>query len=146
MRNKEYYRKVYNLESWQGIHVRQLSYARNLVLILATASLGFSLNLLFDNKLTLCTQIIAIKITCGLLLFSVFIGLLISILESENYRLKYKIGRKLEKLSEQFDQLPHDLELIQSKCTLLESLNRFLNIGQLILFFASVIILTLTLM
>ncbi|MFZ6664631.1 hypothetical protein [Peijinzhouia sedimentorum] len=146
MRNKEYYKKIYNLNSWKGIHVGQLAYTRNLVIILATASLGFSLTLLFDKKLTDCEQLIATKTTCGLLLASVFCGLLIAILESENYRLKYKIGRKIESCHEQFENLPTEIERLQNKCTSLESKNRILNYVQLILFFTAMIILTITFM
>lgn len=146
MRDKDYYKKIYNLDSWKGIHVGQLAYTRNLVMILATASLGFSLTLLFDKKLTDCGKLIATKTTCGLLLASIFVGLLIAILESENYRLKYKIGRMLENYSEQFDKLPTDIERLQNKCSSLESVNWFLNYGQLILFLVSVVILTITFM
>ena len=139
---KDYYKKIYDLESWKGIHVAHLAYTRNLVIVLATASLGFALNFLFKNELFNCEQILLLKISSGLLLVSIFIGLLIAILESENYRLKYKIARTLEKNEDPFDKLPSDIESLQGKCSSLESLNRFLIYQQMILFFASIITLT----
>jgi hypothetical protein len=37
-RDKNYYQKIYDLKSWQGFHVNQLGYIRNLILILSTSA------------------------------------------------------------------------------------------------------------
>ena len=142
MRNKDYFKKIYDLGSWQGIHVGQLAYTRNLVMILATASLGFTINLLLDKNLTECGKIIGIKTSSGLLLSSILFGLVMAILESENYRLKYKIGRMIENHEGNFEKLPEDIGRLQRFCSNLETTNRFLIYGQLFLFLTAVGILT----
>ncbi|MFN4315763.1 MAG: hypothetical protein ACK4E0_15815 [Chitinophagaceae bacterium] len=37
--NEDYRKKVYNMDNWQQMHVQQLSYWRNLVIIIASAAL-----------------------------------------------------------------------------------------------------------
>ena len=132
-RNKKYYQKIYDLKSWQGFHVNQLSYIRNLIIILSTAVLGFSIKLLLDCSVTSRLDIILVKISCGLLFGSITSGILMSILESINYRKKYKISRMLETKNE-FEKLPDDILKIQNFCSKLESTNRILFYTELLLF------------
>jgi len=125
----EYNKKVYNVDNWQKMHVQQLSYTRNLIIILASAALGYTLNLLSQDLS--CAFEILFKILCILYLISVAVGLLIAYSESENYRMKYYISRKIEK-SQPFD----DEEKI---CTSIETRNKWLIKVQLLLFTLSII-------
>ncbi len=141
--DKEYYKKLYDLKSWQGLHVNQLGYLRNLVLILSTASLGFTVNLLVDKKVIECRETTCIKVSCFFLLASIFAGIVMAILESKNYRLKYKIGRMIEK-SGDFNELPDDIDKQQQRCSRLERMNRVLLYFEAILFLVAILIITVT--
>ncbi|OFX84250.1 MAG: hypothetical protein A2W99_00555 [Bacteroidetes bacterium GWF2_33_16] len=140
-RDKNYYQKIYDLKSWQGFHVNQLGYIRNLILVLSTAVLGFTVKLLINESVTDSSDILAIKITCGLLFGSIISGILMAIFESENYKLKYKIGRMLENKSD-FDQLPDDIEKKQNCCDCFELINKILLYSELTMFAVAVGILT----
>lgn len=142
-RDKKYYQSLYDLKSWQGLHVNQLSYTRNLILVLSMASLGFTVTLLFDKDLADRGEIIWTKISSGLLFASILTGTLMALLESENYKLKYKIGRMIEN-SEDFETLPSDIDRQQRNCSRLEGVTSFLLYIELFLFVAATTILTFT--
>jgi hypothetical protein len=140
-RDKKYYQRLYDITSWQAIHVKHLSYTRNLVLVLSTASLGFTVTLLSDKKLVECTQILWTKTSGWLLFGSIITAILISILESKNYRLKYKIGRMIE-YSQDFESLPTEIDRQQQCCTILERVNTALLFVELFMFLTAAAILT----
>lgn len=141
MNNGEYLKKVYDLKSWQGHHVSQLAYTRNLVLVLSTGSLGFAITLLQGESLRYCS-IVALKIASLFLLLSIIIGVAIAWLESENYRLKYKIGRRLAKEEGELKELPEVANRDDGSCTRLECINRQLLRAQLTLFSVAIAIMT----
>lgn len=142
-RDKKYYQTLYDLKSWQGLHVNQLWYTRNLVLVLSTASLGFTVTLLFDKNFTDCGEVIWTKISSGLLFASILAGILLAILESENYKLKYKIGRMIE-ARDDFETIPEDIDRQQRNCSRLEKINSVLIYIELFLFVVATTILTFT--
>ncbi len=125
----DYNKKVYKIDNWQKLHVQQLSYTRNLVIILASAALGYTLSLL-NNDLT-CNLKLLLKIISLVYLISITIGVFIAYSESENYRLKYYISRKIEKLQ------PFEKE--EQSCTSIEGRNKWLIKTQLILFGIAII-------
>jgi hypothetical protein len=120
----DYHKKVYNVDNWQKLHVQQLSYTRNLVIILASAALGYTLSLL-DNNLSHTIKM-SLKIISLFYLTSIAIGVLIAYTESKNYRLKYYISRKIEK-SQPFEEE-------EKQCTAIEYKNKWLIKTQLLLF------------
>src|ERR1041385_8980540 len=89
----DFNRKLYNIDNWQQLHVQQLSYTRNLVIILSSAALGYSLNKI-DPTSTDTFNLLFI-ISSIILLISIGIGFIIAYGESENYRLKYLISRNI---------------------------------------------------
>lgn len=107
------------------------------------ASLGFTVTLLFDKDLADRGEIIWTKISSGLLFASILTGTLMALLESENYKLKYKIGRMIEN-SEDFETLPSDIDRQQRNCSRLEGVTSFLLYIELFLFVAATTILTFT--
>ncbi len=87
----DYNKKIYNVDNWQKLHVKQLAYTRNLVILLASAALGYTLNTLTPksgNVLNVLFIIVSL-----LFLISIAIGFIIAYGESKNYRLKYHISR-----------------------------------------------------
>ncbi|HEX9600184.1 MAG TPA: hypothetical protein VF985_01715, partial [Mariniflexile sp.] len=50
MRTKDELLESYDIKSWQGLHVKQLSYIRNLFIIISTALTGFIVSLIFSNE------------------------------------------------------------------------------------------------
>ena len=139
MDKKEYHKKIYDIKTWQNIHVKQLSYTRNLILILATASLAFTINKYnSDNHGISCMIYFGLQATGVLFLISIACGLLIAILESENYRLKYRIARNVER--------DIDFKNEQNKCSLIEKVNKYTLYIQIGLFLIGIITLCLTLL
>ncbi len=141
-RDKIYYQKLYDMKAWQGFHVNQLSYFRNIILVLSTAVLGFSVNLLSTRNYFCCMDFV-IKTSCVLLIISIVIGICLALLESRNYRLKYKIGRMIES-KDDFNELPNDIQVQINSCSKIEKINRTLIIIEMILFVVAIIMLTLT--
>ncbi len=144
MRDKEYYKKIYDLKQWQNIHVNQLSYTRNLFIVLSTSVLAFLISIILDKKFS---EVLTcwVKASVIILLFSTFCGIVIAISESENYRKKYKIGRILESFENQFQKLPDDIKREQQCCSKLENVNRILFYFQLGLFSIAIVIISLLL-
>jgi hypothetical protein len=85
-----------------------------------------------------------LQISGVLLLFSIFLGLMTMLFESENYRRKYEISRLLEVMVD-FEKLPENVKKMQRKCSLIEELNKLLNHFQMVLFFISILILFVSL-
>ena len=135
--NKDYLQKIYDIIAWQAHHVKQLAFSRNLILILSTASLGYTITLLINVNVSDCEQIVGLKMAIGGFLASLASGIIIALLESENYRLKYKISRNIER--------DRDFKNLQRSCTKIESINRVLFYMQLILFFLAITVLSIVL-
>lgn len=138
---KEYYQKAYDLKTWLNIHISQLSYTRNLILVLSIAALGFAINYHEANirGIPIKNQL---KISVLFLVLSIVFGLIIAFLESENYRLKRKISRIIEQ-NEDFEDTNSKFIRLQNKCTTIEQINRFLFYSQLISFGTGIIILSI---
>ena len=132
----EFQKKIYSIDNWQKIHVQQLSYTRNLFIILASAALGYTLSLI--NHDLECIYSILFKILSFIYLSSIAFGAFIAYSESENYRLKYLIARNLER------SLPIEEE--EKQCSKIESRNRGLIIIQLVLFLIGIITETILLL
>lgn len=134
MRMKKYHKKIYDIKTWQNIHVKQLSYTRNLILILATASLAFTINTFKGQNYGVCQEYL-IKVAGILFLFSIACGLLIAIFESKNYRLKYKIARNIER--------DMNFKEDEKKCTHVETCNKHAFRFQIAFFLSGIIMLFL---
>ncbi len=120
--NDDYRKKVYNMDNWQQMHVQQLSYWRNLVIILASAALGYTLSII-NGELSSVDEVL-LKIISLLFLLSIAVGFIIAYKESENYRLKYYISRKILQSD---DFLNSDLfKEAEDKCTKIERTNKLL--------------------
>lgn len=129
--NNEYLKKIYDPNVWLEKHIKQLSYARNMILLFAVSALGFSLS--YYQKVPSRFIISG----CILLLFSIFCGMAIALLESRNYRLKWKIGRLFERKNINEDNAQF-LDL-QRHCDKIERLNRILLVVQLATFLIAII-------
>lgn len=137
MSDNQYNKDIYDTKTWQNIHVAQLSYTRNLLIILAVASLGFTVTQIGGSHTDPFKLFKFDLPLAGLsFLISIALGLLIALLESTNYRLKYKIARDILQ--------GHDFEKLQSKCSKIEFFNGWALIGQVFLFLFGVIILCVT--
>ena len=142
-KGKEYYEKIYDSNTWLDIHVKHLSYIRNLLLVLAAASLGYTLNILRATSYEMCCCLIfIIKLSCFLFLLSITVGVIIALLESKNYRLKWKISRLIQQKKD-FSENDTDFISLQQKCSYLESTNTNLLYIQSAFFLISIILMTL---
>jgi len=137
MANNDYEKIIYDLKEWQSNHVKQLAYTRNLILVLSTASLGFAITLLLNERVADCQNLVGLKVSIFGFLLSITIATLIALLESENYRLKYKIARNIERDKE--------FKSLEKTCTSLEKTNRVLFYLQLAFFVVAIILLTIIL-
>ena len=132
---KEKLEKIYNINNWLPIHIQQLFYLRNLILLLAFGALGFTLNIL-SKDLELIFKILFMIISI-LYLITICLGFIITYNESENYRYKYKISRLLIKNKD------YDHKNDEDECTKLENNNRCLIKSQIIIFLSTVILETI---
>lgn len=130
-KTKGYYQKIYNVETWLGLHTTQLSYTRNLILTFALVSLGYTLSRFQEINDTWQSwiQLTLITIATIFFLISIVFGLFIAIDESENYRLYRKISRKIEqtntKPEDEFDDSILDDERNQSERIETKNKSRF---------------------
>lgn len=132
----DFRKKIYSIDNWQKLHVQQLSYTRNLFIILASAALGYTLSLL--NQDLECVYAVLFKILSLVYVTSIALGALIAYSESENYRLKYNIARNIER------SLPFEEE--EKRCSRIEGRNRCLIIIQLTLFVIGILVETILLL
>lgn len=95
MRTKEELLESYDIKSWQALHVKQLSYVRNLFLILSTALTGFVVSLVFSSHEEICIVVYLLKTSGILFLIPISLGIWMSINESKNYRLNIKFLERL---------------------------------------------------
>ncbi len=135
MRSNEELKQNYSIESWQRFHVTQLAYIRNLFIILSTAFIGFIAKLILDKDISNTFNLGLIKSSGLIFLISLIIGIVLSVCESRNYRLKYKISRMILRIDEKM-KIENDEEFrkVECKCTCLESLNKILFYSQLVTF------------
>ena len=139
--NEDYRKKVYDMDNWQQMHVQQLSYWRNLVIILASAALGYTLSII-TRELSSVNEVL-LKIICLFFLLSISLGFMIAYKESENYRLKYYISRKILQSD---DFLNSDqFRKAEAKCTKIEGTNKVLLAWEIIMFGIGVIVETIIL-
>ena len=134
-KSDDFKKEIYDIQTWQKIHVQQLSYTRNILIVLALATLGFTLKMLgpdLGSTYSLLFKIIALS-----LLASIVIGLFISFYESENYRIKYRISRNV------FRSKPYDSD--EQTCTNLEIRNKCLLLLESILFGLAILVETVIL-
>ena len=143
MRTKEELKESYDIKSWQSLHVKQLSYVRNLFIIISTALTGFTVSLIFSNQQLSQIVNILLKISGIGYLVPISLGIWIAINESTNYRLKYKISR-IVKRSEQPTENP-EFSHLETESTYLENTNRTLFKGQLLTFLLAFIVLIVAL-
>ncbi len=108
-------RKIYNIDNWLGMHVQQLSYLRNLIIVLTLGALGYTVSL-FDSSINNCYKPWFVLFSVVYLLL-LGIGFWISYNESENYRKKNEISRKLVRNPN------FDFKEIEKECTRLEKRN-----------------------
>ncbi len=127
--NNDFKKEIYDIQTWQKIHVQQLSYTRNLIIVLSLAALGFTIKLLTPDLN--CSYSILLKIVSLLFLTSIIVGLFISFYESENYRLKYRIARNI------FKNKPYERD--EQDCTNFESRNKCLLFLQSIFFVIAIL-------
>ncbi|WP_456457946.1 hypothetical protein [Reichenbachiella sp.] len=144
MRTKEELLESYDIKSWQSLHVKQLSYVRNLFLILSTALTGFVVSLVFSSQEEISIVVYLLKTSGILFLIPISLGLWISINESKNYRLKYKISRTVRRDSKPLDN--REYRELEDQCSSLEELNRILFKGQLVVFLLAFICLLVALL
>jgi len=135
-------KKVYDLDAWRDHHVRQLAYARNIILALALATFGFVVTLLVDINENKLSEIL-LKVGASCFLISIALGLVVAILESRNYRLKYRIARSLEKEGAAWDDKN---ERDECSCTFLEGWNRVLLPTQIAFFTIGLVSLACTIL
>ena len=144
MQKKEEVLETYDIKSWQAIHVQQLGYIRNLIIILSTALTGFIVSLLFSNeKLAPCVEVL-LKISGSGYLIPLSLGILLAIKESKNYRLKYKAARILKRYEGDIEN--KEFMKLEKECTALEGLNKRLFKGQLVTFLGAFFILIVALL
>jgi hypothetical protein len=144
MKNTDQLKETYDIRAWQAIHVSQLSYVRNLFIILSTAIIGFITSLLLgdDAENLNCFTIILMKFSCIIFLISTALGIILSINESKNYRLKYTASRILKK-----DVIDEDgFKKNEDKCSRLEKTNNCLFHTQLYFFLGAFVILVIGLL
>lgn len=132
MRNEDFLKEIYDIKTWQGLHVNQLAYTRNLFIILSTALQGFIYSQHVNSNPLFWSSL--------LLALSTGIGILIAVLESENYRKKYRLSRMVKK---QMDD-KGDFGRIEGQCTNIENANRILFFAQAAMFLAGAIVLAFT--
>ena len=133
-KNKEGIKEIYDVKTWLQIHISQLTYVRNLIIIISTAEIGFLVNILMNKCLT------DIEINFGLIsltfgVTSIIFGFYIAYHESENFRLKGRISRQIIKGGEYMED--------EDKCTKLERGNKIFFKGQLLVLSLSLIFLSL---
>jgi hypothetical protein len=85
---------------WQGIAVKQLSYAINLILVLSVGGLSFEAALLTNSNVVLepCWQQQAFLVSLIMLPFAVAFGILATISRLNDFRLTKNIALAREKL------------------------------------------------
>ena len=127
MRNKEELSETYDIKSWQSIHVSQLSYVRNLFIILSITLIGFIVSLLFSENTEISDNIKTLmRYNAATFLIPLGIGIWIVINESKNFRLKYRASR----LVKRYEDLKKnkDFNRTEKKCTRIENCNKILFI------------------
>ncbi|RKF03978.1 hypothetical protein C8N26_1610 [Tenacibaculum lutimaris] len=143
MRKKDELIESYDIKSWQSLHVKQLSYVRNLFIFISTALTGFISSLIFSDKQLSFFVNILLKISAIGYIIPISIGIWIAINESKNYRLKYKISRIVKRF-EQPSENP-EFKKIEAECTCLENMNKFLFKSQLLTFLGAFLVLLIAL-
>jgi len=143
MRKKDELLESYDIKSWQALHVKQLSYVRNLFIFISTALTGFIVSLIFSNEQLSLVVNVLLKVSGIGYIIPISLGIWIAINESKNYRLKYKIARIVMR-SEQPTDNP-EFQQLETECTCLENTNRTLFKSQLLTFLATFVILLVAL-
>ena len=133
-------REIYDVVTWLNIHVAQLSYTRNLIIVLATALIGFIAYQASSEDSLYVVQECLINSSLILNILSVFFGIVISILSEWNYRVYRKISRELLKADEYSDNLKEDLRGKKSINDTIEAMNRYLFFLQLTTFGTGVLL------
>lgn len=121
-------REIYDVKTWLNIHVSQLSYTRNLLIVLASAEIGFVLGKTESNGNELIYKVIMIFSA-----ISVGVGLLLALNEESNFRKKRQISRLLAR-NKSFEAVKAEYLIIENECTKLEERNKYLFWTQSLLF------------
>jgi len=126
MKNNKSYLK------WQGIRISQLGFTNNLIIALAIATLGFTIDFVQTENLTLSSvQKFLFWIGCSLVLISISLGIFVAINRLEDFKLTANIARKRE--TEKRDEIENDR--IEAKRLGRKTWNGF--IGQIVTFIVS---------
>src|SRR5690606_33912206 len=88
--NIEFKKEIYDVKTWQQLHVTQLTYLRNLFIGLATALIALVFSDLRDFTYPTLKYTMTVSLTASLIC-----GIGLAARESENFRLKYKIARNI---------------------------------------------------
>jgi hypothetical protein len=137
---KEYFQKIYNVDTWLGIHIKQLSYSRNLLITLAVAAFGYTMNYYQKVKESRYWLIIV----GFMFFFSIVCGLCIAFLEAEKYNHYRRISRIIEQTKiDPLEDLNEDIFKEESdECDKLDKKNADFSIGQVIAFLLAAVILS----
>jgi hypothetical protein len=82
---------------WQDIRISQLGFANNLIIVLAVALLGFIIDFIQTENLTLiCIQKFLFWIGCSLIIISIGLGIFVVINRLADFKLTAGIARKRE--------------------------------------------------
>ena len=138
---KECYQKAYNLDAWRSIHITQLAYIRNLILVLSIGALGYVINQYGNNTGQTGIKFLLLLISELVLLISIAIGLFIAMAEAENYRLYRTISRIIEQSDIKSDQSFDDsvFKNERKQCDRIEANNKVRARWQVWLFFLGIV-------
>jgi len=82
---------------WQNIRISQLGFANNLIIALAVALLGYIIDFIQTENLTLtCLQKFLFWIGCSLIIISIGLGIFVVLNRLEDFKLTARIARKRE--------------------------------------------------
>lgn len=144
IRKKEELLESYDIKSWQSLHVKQLSYVRNLIIILSTALTSFLVSIMLSDVGMTKTVKILLKIAGISYLIPITIGIYLAINVSKNFRLKYEISRIVRRLEAPSEN--SEFKKKESECTRIEKNNQTLFKVQLLSFLLAFTILLVSLL
>lgn len=116
-------RKIYDVTTWLNIHITQLAYFRNLLIIMSFAEIGYVVNYFDKTQNHISNEAWWLFISMVINIISIGIGLLLAWRAQENFRLKRKISRILVK-NDDILNAKDEYKIVEKECEKLESGNR----------------------